>query len=79
MAQLPADIRTTLERVAIEAAAQQRARGPAEDAAALEALRKNGMTIRDVDGQPLIPVAERLWDREARALDITSWLEAIRA
>ena len=79
MAQLPADIRTTLERVAIEAAAQQRARGPAEDAAAVDALRKHGMTIRDIDGQPLVPVAERLWDREARALGITPWLEAIRA
>ena len=40
---------------------------------------KNGMTIREIDGSALRPAAERLWDIEARALGITSWLEAIRA
>jgi hypothetical protein len=37
------------------------------------------MTIRDIDSRALRPAAERLWRREARALGILSWLEAIRA
>ena len=78
MARLPADIRSALERAALEAAARQRAMGPHEDTAATEQLAKAGMTIREVDGTALQPAAERLWASEARALGITSWLEAIR-
>jgi tripartite ATP-independent transporter DctP family solute receptor len=77
MARLPADIRAALETAALEAAARQRAMGPREDAAATEALTRAGMTIREIDGRALQPSAERLWDREARVLGITSWLEAI--
>jgi tripartite ATP-independent transporter DctP family solute receptor len=75
---LPSDLRAVLETAAREAARQQRAMGPQEDTAATEQLAKNGMTIRDVDGQALRPAAERLWETEARALGITRWLEAIR-
>ena len=78
MARLPGDIRSALERAALESAARQRAMGPREDTAAIEQLSKNGMTIRDVDGSALQPAAERLWASEARALGIASWLEAIR-
>jgi TRAP-type transport system periplasmic protein len=78
MARLPADIRSALERAALEAAARQRAMGPREDMAATEQLAKAGMTIREVDRTALQPAAERLWASEARALGITSWLEAIR-
>ena len=52
--------------------------GPQEDAAATAQLAKNGMTIREIDGRALQPAAERLWAAEARALGVTSWLEAIR-
>jgi TRAP-type transport system periplasmic protein len=72
-------LRSTLERAAIEASERQRAMGPREDSAALAQLVALGMTIRDVDAAPLLPLAERLWDREARALGVTSWIEAIRA
>jgi tripartite ATP-independent transporter DctP family solute receptor len=75
---LPADLRATLEAAAREAARRQRARGPQEDSEATAQLAKKGMTIRDVDGRALRPAAERLWESEARALDITRWLEAIR-
>jgi tripartite ATP-independent transporter DctP family solute receptor len=78
IARLPADIRSALERAALEAASRQRAMGPREDTAATEQLAKAGMTIRDVDGTALQPAAERLWASEARALGISSWLEAIR-
>ena len=78
LARLPAEIRTALEGAALEAAKRQRAMGPDEDTAATVQLTKNGMTIRDVDGRALQPSAERLWASEARALGITSWLEAIR-
>ncbi len=78
LARLPGDIRVTLERAAIEAARRQRAMGPTEDAGAIGELAKFGMTIRDVDGGPLRPAAERLWASEARTLGVTSWLEAIR-
>jgi tripartite ATP-independent transporter DctP family solute receptor len=75
---LPAEIRTALEGAALEAARRQRAMGPDEDTAATAQLTKNGMTIRDIDGRALQPAAEQLWASEARALGITSWLEAIR-
>ena len=52
--------------------------GPREDSAAVEQLTRNGMTIREIDGRALQPAAERLWSTEARALGVTSWLEAIR-
>ena len=78
LARLPAELRTALEGAAQEAARRQRAMGPEEDTAATAQLTKNGMTIRDIDGRALQPSAERLWASEARALGITSWLEAIR-
>jgi tripartite ATP-independent transporter DctP family solute receptor len=78
LTRLPAEIRAALEGAAREAARRQRAMGPDEDTAATAQLTKNGMTIRDIDGRALQPSAERLWASEARALGITSWLEAIR-
>jgi tripartite ATP-independent transporter DctP family solute receptor len=78
LARLPADLRAALEAAAREAARQQRAMGPQEDSAAMAQLSKNGMKIRDVDGHALLPAAEQLWEREAKALGITRWLEAIR-
>jgi TRAP-type transport system periplasmic protein len=79
LARLPADVRSALEGAALEAARRQRAMGPGEDVAATAALAKNGMQIREIDGRSLQPAAERLWQSEARALGIASWLEAIRA
>ena len=78
LARLPADLRSTLESAALEAARRHRARGPAEDAAATEELKKSGMTVREIDHRPLLPAAERLWETEARAQGTTAWLEAIR-
>jgi len=78
LARLPADLRAALETAAREAARQQRAMGPQEDSAATAQLSKNGMKIREVDGRPLLPAAEQLWEREAKALGIRRWLEAIR-
>ncbi len=78
LARLPADLRAALETAAREAARQQRAMGPQEDSAATAQLSKNGMKIRDVDGRALLPAAEQLWEREAKALGIRRWLEAIR-
>ena len=77
--QLPADVRALLERAALEAAREQRAMGAVEDARATEELRKQGMTIREIDGRPFRNRAQALWEQEARALGVTSWLEAIRA
>jgi tripartite ATP-independent transporter DctP family solute receptor len=74
---LPADLRTVLEAAALEAAVRQRAMGPQEDTAATAQLAKNGMTIREIDGSALRSPAERLWNSEARALGISSWLGAI--
>src|SRR5262245_53622021 len=79
LARLPAALRETLEQSALEAASHQRAMGPLEDRSAAEALVKHGMTIREIDGSALRPAAERLWAREARALGVDAWLEAIRA
>ncbi len=79
LARLPADIRSALERSALEASAAQRAVGPREDTAATEQLTGLGMTIRDIDGRAFRQPAERLWEREARALDALAWLGAIRA
>ncbi len=79
LAALPPDIRAAIESAAIQAAAEQRAMGPREDATAMTQLSTHGMTVRDVDRRGFAPSAERLWAREAAALGITPWLEAIRA
>jgi TRAP-type transport system periplasmic protein len=78
LARLPADIRTAVERAAIEAARTQRAMGPAEDIEAARELTARGMTIRDIDNTPFRQPAERLWESEARELGVGSWLQAIR-
>jgi tripartite ATP-independent transporter DctP family solute receptor len=77
--QLPADVRAVLERAALDAAREQRAMGPIEDSTATGQLAERGMTIREIDGRAFRSPAEALWEREARALGVTSWLEAIRA
>nr|MDQ3349195.1 TRAP transporter substrate-binding protein [Acidobacteriota bacterium] len=79
LARLPPGVREVLERAAVEAAADQRAMGPEEDTAAAAALTAHGMSIRDIDGAAFKRPAEQLWETEARALGVTSWLEAIRA
>jgi tripartite ATP-independent transporter DctP family solute receptor len=77
--ELPPDLRAAIEAAAIEAAARQRAVGPAEDASAMAVLQQQGMTIRDIDGRAWRPAAEVLWHREAGALDAVPWLEAVLA
>jgi len=79
LSRFPADLRAVLERAALEASGSQRSVGPREDAAATAQLSGLGMTIRDIDGRAFRQRAERLWESEARALDATSWLDAIRA
>jgi tripartite ATP-independent transporter DctP family solute receptor len=79
LARFPADLRAALERAARDAATAQRARGPQEDATATGQLSGLGMTIRDIDHGAFQQPAERLWEREARVLDVTSWLRTIRA
>jgi tripartite ATP-independent transporter DctP family solute receptor len=79
LARLPPEIRSAVERAAIDAASEQRAIGPREDTAATAQLAAQGMTIRDIDGALFQPAAERLWTAEARVLDVGKWLEAIRA
>ena len=79
LARLPPGVREVLELAAVEAAADQRAMGPEEDTAAAAALSAHGMSIRDIDGAAFRRPAEQLWETEARALGVTSWLEAIRA
>ena len=79
LARLPHDVRAALERAALEAARQQRAMGPGEDASATRQLASRGMTIREIDGSAFRPAAARLWETEAAALGVGSWLEAIRA
>jgi tripartite ATP-independent transporter DctP family solute receptor len=76
---LPTAFRAPLEQAAREAARQQRAMGPQEDATAVAQLSASGMTIRDVDARPFLPAAQRLWEAEARALDVERWLETIRS
>jgi TRAP-type C4-dicarboxylate transport system substrate-binding protein len=78
LARIPADVRHLLERAAIDAARRQRAMGPTEDSGAMGKLRERGMTIREVDSTALRPAAERLWEAEARALDVADWLGVIR-
>jgi len=79
LAQLSPDVRVALEHAALEASAAQRVVGPREDSAATTQLAGLGMTIRDIDAHAFREPAERLWEREARALDATPWLDAIRA
>ena len=78
LARLPADLRGTLQQAALGAARYQRAMGPQEDASATAELAAHGMTIREIDGRAFLPVAERLWETEARALGVGPWLEVIR-
>ncbi|MEO7276382.1 MAG: TRAP transporter substrate-binding protein [Vicinamibacterales bacterium] len=78
LARLPAGIREGIEAAALQAAHDQRAMGPQEDAAATAALLAKGMSIRDIDNSFFRAPAERLWTSEARTLDVGSWLEAIR-
>jgi tripartite ATP-independent transporter DctP family solute receptor len=77
VARLPSGIRDALEDAAQRAAADQRAVGPQEDAAALERLVQLGMTVHDIDARVFRPRAEDLWRREARALDAGRWLQII--
>jgi tripartite ATP-independent transporter DctP family solute receptor len=79
LSQLPPGLRDTLEQAALDAATEQRARGPVEDSSAMTALASHGMTIREIDASAFRRPAEQLWQREARALGVESWLEAIRA
>ena len=79
LARIPPEFRTAIEQAAIDAAGEQRAMGPREDAAATEQLASHGMTIRDIEGRLFQKAAERLWITESRTLDATQWLEAIRA
>jgi len=78
LARFPADLRAALERAAIDATKAERAMGPREDADATGQLSSLGMTIRDIDGRPFQQPAERLWEHEARVLDVASWLRTIR-
>ena len=77
--QLPADVRALLDRAARTAATAQRAMGAVEDTRAPAGLRERGMTIREIDGRAFAAAAQHLWEQEARALGVASWLEAIRA
>jgi TRAP-type C4-dicarboxylate transport system substrate-binding protein len=79
LARLPADVRTALERAALDASAAQRGVGPREDAAATAELANLGMSIREIDARAFREPATQLWEREARALDALPWLDAIRA
>lgn len=76
---LPPDLRATLEQAALDAALEQRAAGPREEASAATELQTHGMTIREFDNTPFRQRAEQLWNTEARALGVVPWLEAIRA
>jgi tripartite ATP-independent transporter DctP family solute receptor len=79
LSQLPADLRATLERAALEAARQQRAMGAREDAEATVQLSERGLIIREIDVGSFRRRAERLWDSEAGALGVRDWLEAVGA
>lgn len=76
---LPADLRATLARAAVEAARQQRAMGAREDSDATAQLVERGMIIREIDGRGFRQRAEQLWETEARALGVGSWLAAVQA
>lgn len=78
LARLPAQLRGALEESAAEAAQQQRAMGPVEDAQAAEKLKTLGMTIRELDRSAFLAAAQKLWEAQVRDLDATSWLASIR-
>jgi TRAP-type transport system periplasmic protein len=71
--------RAMLEQAAIDAARQQRVRGPEEDRTATAELVMRGMTIRDIDRDVFLRAADRLWHAEARTLGVDDWLAAIRS
>jgi TRAP-type transport system periplasmic protein len=75
---LPREIVPVLQQAARDAAIDQRAMGPREDTDATNQLAARGMKIREIDGRAFLPVAERLWESEARTFGASSWLEAIR-
>jgi tripartite ATP-independent transporter DctP family solute receptor len=79
LARFPADVRAVLQQAALEASRRQRDMGPKEDSEATLKLAALGMRVREIDSQAFQQPAEQLWDREARALDVTSWLRTIRA
>jgi TRAP-type C4-dicarboxylate transport system substrate-binding protein len=79
LGRLPQAIRDALAQAALEAAIEQRAMGPLEDASATTQLAAQGMTIREIDAGRFRPSAEQLWRVEAAALGVDPWLEAIRA
>ncbi len=79
LTRLPPDVRAALEQAALGASAAQRTVGPREDAAATTELANLGMSIREIDAHAFRDSAAQLWEREARALDATRWLDAIRA
>lgn len=79
LARIPPATRAILEQAAHDAVVYQRTRGPQEDTTAVAELAAKGMLIRDLDREAFRPAAERLWNSEGRALDVGSWLEAIRA
>jgi tripartite ATP-independent transporter DctP family solute receptor len=79
MNRIPPDIREILIRAAGAAAAEQRAMGAREDETATAELATRGMLIRDIDAGAFRTNARGLWNREARALDAHTWLEAILA
>jgi tripartite ATP-independent transporter DctP family solute receptor len=76
---LPAELRTTLQRAALDAARDQRAMGAEEDRKATTELVTQGMTIHEIDGSGFRRAAERLWQTEGDALGVRSWLDEIRA
>lgn len=78
LARITPSLREVLEDAARRAAAHQRAMGPAEDTDAVKQLAERGMTIREIDAQAFLRPAEQLWQREARTLGATAWLDMIR-
>jgi tripartite ATP-independent transporter DctP family solute receptor len=78
LGRLPAGVRSRIEQAAFDAAADERAMGGPEDAAATAQLAAHGMSIRDIDPAGFLEAADRLWHSEARALGAGAWLEAIR-
>ena len=79
MTRIPSEIRSALQRAAVEAAQEQRAMGAQEDATATAELAARGMVIRDIDASAFRTNARQLWEVEARALGAHDWLETILA
>ena len=76
---LPPGLLPIVETAAREASAEQRAAGPREEADALKVLQARGMRVGDLDTAEFRARAEAFWQSEARALNVTRWLDAIRA